>query len=100
MNGAKVNIEEPINEITRIHRRIGDINDNIMSKTKDLRMALLYLKIESARLGKNNGINVIADNLEKAIDSIHEELEIMIKEDRPKLQDNWDKITEFIDKIF
>lgn len=67
-------------------------NDNIIKQTDRLKIILLNLKIEDARIKENTGIVPITNELEKIINELHNKTNKIIQEHRKILNDNFKTI--------
>ena len=89
-------INESIKKVKEIHAEISKVNDLTIKETENLRIILLNLKIENARNTTNNGITPIAEQLEKVINNLHNNVRDLVTEGRKELRQAFRKIEEYI----
>lgn len=91
-------IKDELKTVKEIHKSISASNDMIIKETENLRIALLNLKIEDARIKEATGIVPISDQIERTINTLHDTINKLVKEDRKDLRNALNSIEEYINK--
>lgn len=90
---SKADLQIIINSLLQIK----DLNDSILAETKKLRIILLNLKIEQAKLTQLNGIKPIADELERLIIGIENEVAKVVNADTTHLTKSFENLMRIVD---
>ena len=80
--------QQAINNIEQIFKNVVDTDDRITRSTKSLKIVLLNLQIEDAKLKEATAIKPIATRLEQSIDTIESEIRELIETNRKLLHES------------
>lgn len=92
------NINESLQTVERLLKEISRVNDAAIKQTENLKMALLNLQIEDARIKENTGIVPIAEQIERVIKAIHDNTDNLVKQGRKELRQAFEEIKEYIEE--
>ncbi|WP_026887691.1 hypothetical protein [Clostridium beijerinckii] len=92
------NINESLQTVERLLKEISRVNDAAIKQTENLKMALLNLQIEDARIEENTGIVPIAEQIERVIKTIHDNTDNLVKQGRKELRQAFEDIKEYIEE--
>jgi hypothetical protein len=92
-------ISNDINTVKELHKEIARVNDLVIKETENLRMALLNLKIEDARISESTGIVPISDQIERVINNLHDNVDKLVKQGRKDLRESFSNIEEYVNII-
>lgn len=87
-----ISTQEAINNITTIFDRVTSTDDKIIKALDKLKIILLNLKIEDARIKQNTGIDPIVIELNKSIQLIEKSVKDLVAENRELLRDSLEQI--------
>lgn len=93
-------IKEDLAKVNELHKEISRVNDLVIKQTDHLRIALINLKIEDARLSENTGIVPIANQVEKVINELHDNVTKLVNENRTELRKAFGNIENHIKSEF
>lgn len=77
--------KEDVNNIIETLMGVKNVNDYILKESGRLKIILLNLKIEQAKLKESNGIKPITDELENIISNIEQQVILLNKADNTDL---------------
>lgn len=97
-NYEKKAIQSDINTIKELHKEIARVNDMVIKETDNLRMALLNLKIEDSRIKENTGIVPISNQIERVINTLHDNVIKLVTEGRKELKEALNNIENCVNK--
>jgi hypothetical protein len=92
------NINESLQTVERLLKEISRVNDAAIKQTENLKMALLNLQTEDARIKENTGIVPIAEQIERVIKTIHDNTDNLVKQGRKELRQAFEEIKEYIEE--
>lgn len=78
--------QEALEELKQVYKDIKLTDDQIIKTAEKLKIVLLNLKIEDARIKQNTSISPIADELNRSIEKIEDSVKQLIINDREKLK--------------
>jgi CHASE3 domain sensor protein len=91
-------LDESVKTITDIVSKIEQTDSNVLKTTNNLRMVLLNLQIENARIKGNTAIQPIIDSLERSIKQINKHMNDLISENRDNMTKALTVLNEHINK--
>jgi hypothetical protein len=95
-NYEKKAIRNDINTIKELHKEISRVNDLVIKETESLRIALLNLKIEDARIRENTGIVPISNQIERVINNLHDNVIKLVTEGRKELREAFGNVEDYV----
>jgi hypothetical protein len=97
-NYEKKAIRNDINTVNELHKEIARVNNMVIKETESLRIALLNLKIEDARIKENTGIVPISDQIERVINNLHDNVTKLVTEGRKELREAFGNIESYVEE--
>lgn len=88
--------EEAVKTVTTIVAKIEKTDSEVLKTTDDLRMVLLNLQIENARIKENTGIEPIIERLERSIKQINKHMNDLISENRDNMTKALTVLNEYV----
>ena len=82
-----MNKKEAVVALRKVSSDIKMTDDSIIKTTERLKIVLLNLKIEDARIRQNTSISPIVDELARSINNIESSVLALIDNDRNKLRE-------------
>lgn len=92
------NINKSLETMERLLKEISRVNDETIKGTENLRLALLNLKIEDARIKENTGITPISNKIEDVINILHNNTKDLVTEGRKDLREAFKDIENYINE--
>jgi hypothetical protein len=89
--------KEDIKTVITIMKKIQVENDEIIKISKTLKMILLNLKIEDARIKENTGIDPIIQKLNESIERIENGVVTLVNENRADLNNSLASLEKYIE---
>lgn len=86
--------EQAVQNIIKVFDNVMTTDDAVMKQCNMLRIVLLNLEIEGARIGHNNAIKPIAERLEKSLMEIEESIRLLVENNRSIYKDSINVLKE------
>jgi hypothetical protein len=91
-----MNTKEAVITIIDIVDKIKKTDDEIINITNKLKIILLNLQIEEARIKENTGIEPIIKELDKSIKKINESIKVLVYDNRITMTEATNELLKYI----
>lgn len=90
--------EEALNNLIEVAKNLKKSDDDNIKTLKQFKLALLNLKIQNAHIKENTGIVPIADELNRSIVTMENNVNVLIENNRNKLTESIKTLAEYINE--
>lgn len=94
--GKIMDKKEAIENVIKIFAEVKKTDDEVVKSAESLKIVLLNLKIEGAKIKESNGIKPIANRLENDIDNIETNVKNLVEKSRDVLTESIRTLAEGI----